>query len=123
MKYLLRHAFRLFDGHRIHGHPQVYHRPRILGRSPRGTDSDDRYHHVWYIIRRFLLFQLIDPKPFWGLFLRCRDVMVLIISNNIICPLLRIYGLRMVGRTGYGTAMILSYFVGSEDVPHHYPLG
>jgi len=66
-------------------------------------------------------YKLID-KTIWGLWFSGAGCLVLIAVNIIFIPHFQYMACAWGGVAGYGTAMLLSYFVGQKKYPISYPL-
>lgn len=67
-------------------------------------------------------YKLID-KTIWGAYFSGIGCVVLIVSNILFIPRYGYMACAWSGVAGYGTAMLLSYFVGQKKYPINYPLG
>ena len=66
-------------------------------------------------------YKLID-KTIWGAYFSGIGCIVLIISNVLFIPRFGYMACAWSGVTGYGTAMLISYFVGQKKYPINYPI-
>lgn len=66
-------------------------------------------------------YKLID-KTMWGAVFSGIGCLVLIMVNVIFVPVYGYIACAWAGCAGYGTAMLLSYFVGQKKYPINYPL-
>ena len=66
-------------------------------------------------------YKLID-KTIWGAWFSGIGCAVLIAINVIFVPMYGYMACAWAGFAGYGTAMVLSYFVGQKHYPINYPL-
>ena len=66
-------------------------------------------------------YKLID-KTMWGAVFSGIGCLVLIIINVLFVPVYGYMACAWAGFAGYGTAMMLSYFVGQKKYPINYPL-
>lgn len=66
-------------------------------------------------------YKLID-KTIWGAYFSGIGCIVLIISNILFIPRFGYMACAWSGVTGYGTAMLISYFVGQKKYPINYPI-
>ncbi len=66
-------------------------------------------------------YKLID-KTMWGAVFSGIGCLVLIIINVVFVPAYGYIACAWAGFAGYGTAMLLSYFVGQKQYPINYPL-
>ena len=66
-------------------------------------------------------YKLID-KTIWGAWFSGIGCAVLIIVNLIFVPIYGYMACAWAGFAGYGTAMLLSYFVGQKKYPINYPI-
>lgn len=67
-------------------------------------------------------YKLID-KTIWGAYFSGIGCAVLIAVNVIFVPRYGYMACAWAGFAGYGTAMVLSYFVGQKKYPINYPVG
>jgi O-antigen/teichoic acid export membrane protein len=67
-------------------------------------------------------YKLID-KTIWGAYFSGIGCAVLIISNIIFVPHFGYMACAWSGITGYGTSMLISYFVGQKMYRINYPIG
>ena len=67
-------------------------------------------------------YKLID-KTIWGAWFSGVGCLVLIAVNVIFVPRFGYMACAWAGVSGYGTAMLLSYFVGQKKYPINYPVG
>ena len=67
-------------------------------------------------------YKLID-KTIWGAWFSGAGCLVLIAVNVIFVPHFGYMACAWAGVSGYGTAMLLSYFVGQKKYPINYPVG
>ena len=66
-------------------------------------------------------YKLID-KTIWGAYFSGIGCLVLIAINVIFVPIYGYIACAWAGFAGYGTAMLLSYFVGQKKYPINYPV-
>ena len=66
-------------------------------------------------------YKLID-KTIWGAYFSGIGCLVLIAINVIFVPVYGYIACAWAGFAGYGTAMLLSYFVGQKKYPINYPV-
>jgi O-antigen/teichoic acid export membrane protein len=66
-------------------------------------------------------YKLIDETK-WGAYFSLIGCAVLILVNVVFIPRFSYHACAWAGFAGYGTAMLLSYFVGQKKYPIHYPL-
>ena len=66
-------------------------------------------------------YKLID-KTIWGAYFSGIGCLVLIAINGIFVPIYGYIACAWAGFAGYGTAMLLSYFVGQKKYPINYPV-
>ena len=66
-------------------------------------------------------YKLIDETK-WGAYFSLIGCTVLILVNVLLIPRYSYHACAWAGFAGYGTAMLLSYFVGQKKFPIRYPL-
>ena len=66
-------------------------------------------------------YKLID-KTIWGAWFSGAGCLVLVIVNVVFVPRYGYMACAWAGFAGYGTAMLLSYFVGQKHYPINYPI-
>ena len=66
-------------------------------------------------------YKLID-KTIWGAWFSGAGCLVLVIVNVVFVPRYGYMACAWAGFAGYGTAMLLSYFVGQKHYPINYPV-
>ncbi len=66
-------------------------------------------------------YKLIDETK-WGAYFSLIGCVVLVGINVLLIPKYSYHACAWAGFAGYGTAMLLSYFVGQKKYPIHYPL-